>query len=66
MVEIIKKVNWLGSGIIATAKGEKLPFVRSDILNPQTIKAGERVVFSLRIAKGQMFAWKIVPMPANH
>ena len=66
MVGIIKKVNWLGSGIIATAKGEKLPFVRSDILNPQTIKAGERVVFSLRIAKGQMFAQHIVAKPVSH
>jgi hypothetical protein len=46
MLGIIKKVNREGFGIIATAKGEKVPFVRSDVLNQQTIKPGERVVFS--------------------
>jgi cold shock CspA family protein len=66
MLGIIKKVNREGSGIIATAKGEKVPFVRSDVLNQQTLKPGERVVFSLRIAKGKMFAWNIVPMPVKH
>jgi hypothetical protein len=64
MVGIIKKVNQRGAGIIATAKGERVPFVRSDVLNP--VKPGERVVFSLRIAKGKMFAWNIVPMPVSH
>ena len=66
MLGIIKKVNREGFGIIATAKGEKVPFVRSDVLNQQTLKPGERVVFSLRIAKGKMFAWNIVPMPVKH
>jgi hypothetical protein len=64
MVGIIRKVSQEGSGIIATAKGEKVPFVRSDVLNP--IKPGERVVFALRIAKGKMFARNIVAMPINH
>ena len=40
MLGIIKKVNREGSGIIATAKGEKVPFVRSDVLNQQTPKPG--------------------------
>jgi cold shock CspA family protein len=66
MVGIVKKVNLEGSGIIAVASGEKIPFVRSDVLNRQTLKPGERVVFSLRIAKGELFAQNIVPMPANH
>ena len=64
MVGIIKKIIWLGSGIIATAKGEKIPFVRSDALNP--IKPEEKVVLSLRVAKGKMFARNIVPMPVSH
>ena len=55
-----------GSGIIAIANGEKVPFVRSDVLNQQTLKPGERVVFSLRIVKGKMFAQNIVAMPVNH
>jgi cold shock CspA family protein len=66
MVGIIKKVNLQGVGIIATAKGEKVPFVLSDVLNQLTLRPGERVVFSLRVAKGKMFAWNIVPMPINH
>ena len=61
MVGIVKKVNRERSGIIA----EKVPFVASDVLNQQTLKPGERVVFSLRIAKGRMFAWNIVAMPIN-
>jgi hypothetical protein len=65
MVGIIKKVNRQGSGIIAVANGEKVPFVLSDVLN-QRPKPGERVVFSLRIAKGRMFARNIVAMPLNH
>ena len=64
MVGIIKKVNRHGSGIIAVANGEKVPFVRSDVLNP--IKPGERVVFSPRVAKGKMFARNIVVMLVNH
>ena len=64
MVGIIKKINQQGSGIIAVAtSGEKVPFVRSDVLNP--IKPGERVVFSLRVAKGKMFARNIAPMPGR-
>jgi len=51
MVGIVKKVNREGSGIIAIANGEKVPFVRSDVLNQQTLKPGERVVFSLRMVK---------------
>jgi cold shock CspA family protein len=66
MVGIVKKVNREGSGIIAIANGEKLPFIRSDVLNQQTLKPGERVVFSIRIAKGRLFARNIVPMPENH
>jgi cold shock CspA family protein len=65
MVGIIKKVNRQGAGIIATAKGEKVPFVRSDVLNQQTLNPGERVIFSLRIAKGKMFARNIVAMSVN-
>ena len=63
MVGIIKKVNREGPGIIVIANGEKVPFVRSDVLNQQTLKPGERVVFSLRIAKGKMFAQNIMVMP---
>ena len=63
MVGIVKKVNRQGSGIIAIANGEKVPFVRADVVNP--IKPGERVVFSLRIANGKMFARNIVAMPVN-
>jgi cold shock CspA family protein len=66
MVGVIKKVNREGSGIIAVANGEKVPFVRSDVVNQQTLKPGERVVFSLRIAKGKMFAQNIVAMPVNY
>ena len=64
MVGIIKKVNWHGSGIIALANGDKVPFVRSDVLNP--IKPGERVAFSRRVVKGKMFAHNIIRMPVNH
>ncbi len=63
MVGIVKKVNLRGAGIIAAANGSKVPFIRSDVVNP--IKPGERVVFSLR-AKGRMFARNIVAMPVNH
>ncbi len=64
MVGIVKKVNLRGAGIIAVANGSKVPFIRSDVANP--IKPGERVVFSLRVAKGRMFARNIVAMPVNH
>ena len=66
MVGIIKKVNGQESGIIAVANGEKVPFLRSDVLNQQTLKPGERVVFSLRVAKDKMFARNVVAMPVNH
>ena len=59
MVGIIKKLNPEGAGFIEVANGEKVPFVRSDVLNLQTLKSGERVVFSLRVAKGKMFARNI-------
>ncbi len=63
MVGIIKKVNREGSGIIAVANGSKVPFVRSDVLNQQTLKPGGRVVFSLREVKGKTFAQNIEAVP---
>ena len=66
MVGIVKKVNREGSGIIAIANGEKVPFVRSDVLNQQTLKPGERVVFSLRMVKDKAFAQNITAMPDRH
>ena len=66
MVGIITKVNRQGSGIIAVASGERGPFVWSDVLNQQTLKPGERVIFSLRVARGKMFARHIVATSLNH
>ena len=63
MVGIVKKVTQQGSGIIVAANGSRVPFVLSDVMNQRTLKPGERVVLSLRIVKGNMFARNITPMP---
>jgi len=62
MVGTIRKVNRQGSGIIAVTDGSRVPYVSTDVLNRRCLKPGERVIFSLRIAKGKLFAQHIMAM----
>ena len=62
MVGTIKKVNRQGAGIIAVTDGSLVPYISSDVLSNRGLQPGERVPFSLRIVKGNMFAQNIMSM----
>ena len=56
---IIKKFNPQGFGIIESADGSKLPFIRSDFAPYQFPRAGQTVIFTIRRVKDKLFASKI-------
>ena len=53
---IIKKFNPQGFGIIESADGSKLPFIRSDFARYQFPREGQTVIFSIRKVKDKVFA----------
>jgi cold shock CspA family protein len=53
---IIKKFDLRGFGIIESADGSKLPFVRSDFARHQYPREGQQVTFSIRRVNDQVFA----------
>jgi cold shock CspA family protein len=63
MTGIIKKIDARGIGIIISADGSKVPFIRADIKNRSRLEPGERVVFSVRMVKDTAFAQNITAMP---
>jgi cold shock CspA family protein len=57
MTGIIKKFDARGFGIIDSADGSKVPFIRSDIINHHLpLEPGQKVVFSVRKVNDQAFA----------
>jgi cold shock CspA family protein len=54
---IVKKFDARGFGIIDSADGSKVPFIRSDVINHYSpLEPGQRVVFSVRKVKNKAFA----------
>jgi cold shock CspA family protein len=53
---IVKKFDERGFGIIDSADGSKVPFIRSDVINHSPLEPGQKVVFSVRRVNDQAFA----------
>jgi len=59
MVGIVKKVNQQGQELLLPRRAKRFRSFGRTWLNPH--QTGERVVFSLRIAKGKMFGLEYCP-----
>ena len=53
---IVKKFDLRGFGIIDSADGSKVPFIRCDVISHSALEPGQKVVFSVRRVKDKMFA----------
>jgi cold shock CspA family protein len=53
---IVKKFDERGSGIIDSADGCKVPFIRCDVIARFALESGQKVVFSVRKVKDKAFA----------
>lgn len=63
MTGTIKRVDPKGFGVIDGSNGSKLPFIRSDFAHDQNPRAGQRVIFTIRIVEGRVFASNVVVVP---
>jgi cold shock CspA family protein len=53
---IVKKFDLRGFGIIDSADGSKMPFIRCDVITRSALEPGQKVVFSVRKVKDKAFA----------
>ncbi len=53
---IVKKFDERGFGIIDSADGSKVPFIRCDVIARFALETGQKVVFSVRKVKDKVFA----------
>ena len=53
---IVKKFDERGFGIIDSADGSKVPFIRCDVTAHSALEPGQKVVFSVRRVKDKAFA----------
>ena len=63
MIDIIKKFDPQGFGIIKASDGSKLAFILSDFARHQSPQEGQKVIFSIRSVKGSIFASHVYTHP---
>ena len=57
---IVKKFDLRGFGIIDSADGFKVPFIRCDVITHSALEPGQKVVFSVRKVKDKAFAENVI------